>query len=74
MPNDPNALVAMSHESSPDEEPAITTQAAFDQLWKAKGWKHEGTVDGTGNIVPASTPAATTPVTTPSYATPSQES
>ncbi len=67
MPTDPNAWVAMSHASSPNEEHATTTQAAYDQVWKAKGWKLEGTIDGTGNIVSGTTTAAapTTVAATP---------
>lgn len=58
MPSDPNALVAMTHpdvHTSKDVEPASATLAAYEQVWKDKGWKLAGTIDGTGNIVSSGT-------------------
>jgi hypothetical protein len=45
----------MTHPSSPDAEPAIQPRAAYDAVWKDKGWKLAGTVDGNGDVITSST-------------------
>lgn len=54
-------MVYMKHPKvSGDHAPAVTSQEAFDELWKAKGWK---LTDGDGNEVRSAEKAAVGAVT-----------
>jgi len=42
VPNDPDEIISMTHpkvHTSDDIEPGQATRAAFDAVWKDKGWK-----------------------------------